>query len=325
MSFYQDIVVTTALCAGAITIVFLALVLRRYLSERNRARRDERDAAITRSYLQRVAGHKVSEADTWPRRARLKAISRILPLLRGGERTRLLQIAELDGVLRETLRISHSLYRSSRINAIQSMQQFGSEACIGRLREMMASDRSPRVRLEAAFALGANGALPPPRETLRLLNALCRQPTRLDIALLRSAAPLYPEQMLLLLEDELQDAWRVQIIDALGWSDNMGAIDTLDKASNDPDPEIRCAVMRASARLGHPAARRWIMIGFTDPVPAVRLQAIGASVRLGLRKAVPAIAQLRHDPELWVRLRAEQALEQLEPVDDVTPRAAPLA
>lgn len=325
MSFYQNIVVTTSLCAVAVTLVFLALVLRRHLSEKNRARRDERDAAITRNYLQRVAGHKVSDADVWPRQARLKTISRILPLLRGGERTRLLQIAELDGVLKETLRVSHSVYRSSRINAIQSMQRFGSEACIGRLREMMASDRSPRVRLEAAFALGANGSLPPPREILRLLKALRRQPTRLDIALLRSAAPLYPEQMLLLLEDELPDAWRGQIIDALGWSEYMAAIDTLDKASNDPDPEIRCAVMRASARLGHPAATRWIMMGLADPVPSVRLQAIAASVRMGLRKAVPAITQLRHDPELWVRLRAEQALEQLAPVADVTQQALPVA
>tara|TARA_R100001129_G_scaffold157449_1_gene120899 strand:- start:596 stop:1573 length:978 start_codon:yes stop_codon:yes gene_type:complete len=325
VSFYQDIVVTTSLCAVAVTLVFLALVLRRHLSEKNRARRDERDAAITRSYLQRVAGHKVSDADVWPRQVRLKTISRILPLLRGGERTRLLQIAELDGVLKETLRVSHSVYRSSRINAIQSMQRFGSEACIGRLREMMASDRSPRVRLEAAFALGANGSLPPPREILRLLKALRRQPTRLDVALLRSAAPLYPEQMLLLLEDELPDAWRGQIIDALGWSEYMAAIDALDKASNDPDPEIRCAVMRASARLGHPAATRWIMMGLADPVPSVRLQAIAASVRMGLRKAVPAITQLRHDPELWVRLRAEQALEQLAPVADGTQQALPVA
>lgn len=131
--------------------------------------------------------------------------------------------------------------------------------------------------------------------------------------------------MLLLLEDELPDAWRVQIIDALGWSEYMAAIDTLDKASNNPDPEIRCAVMRASARLGHPAAMRWIMMGLADPVPSVRLQAIAASARMGLRKAVPAIAQLRHDPELWVRLRAEQALEQLAPVDDVAQQAVPVA
>ncbi|MBB3033603.1 HEAT repeat domain-containing protein [Alteriqipengyuania lutimaris] len=325
MTLYQHIVLATAFAAGAITLAFLFLVLRRHVSERNRARRDKRDSAITRSYLQRVAGHKVPEESAWSRQARLKAISRILPLLRGGERTRLMQIAELDGVLRETLRISHSLFRARRINAIQSMQRFGSEVCIGRLREMMSTDNSQRVRLEAAFALAANGSLPPPREILRLLKALRRQPTRLDIALLRSAASVYPEQMLILLEDELPDAWRVQVIDALGWSEYMGAIDALDRASEDPDSEIRCAVMRASARLGHPAARRWIMMGLADRVPSVRLHAIAASVRLGLRTAVPAMTQLLHDPELWVRLRAEQALRQLAPAVDVPPQESNVA
>ena len=86
-----------------------------------------------------------------------------------------------------------------------------------------------------------------------------------------------------------------------------------------------CAVMRASARLGHPAAVRWIMMGLVDAAPSVRLQAIAASLQLTLRDAVPAITRLRHDPELWVRLRAEQALEQLEPVDEDRPRLGAVA
>ncbi len=147
-----------------------------------------------------------------------------------------------------------------------------------------------------------------------------RLPTRLDIALLRSAAPHYPEQMLLLLEDDLPAAWRAQIVDALGWTENAAAIKALDDAAAHPDSEIRCAAMRASARLGHPAAEHSIVFGLSDPAPAVRLQAVAACVRLGLRKAVPEISRLRNDPELWVRLRAEQALEQLAPVDDTLPR-----
>lgn len=320
MSLYQNIILITAICAGGIIILFLALVMRRYLTERGRARRDERDTAITRSYLQRVSGQKIESAKRWPLDARLAAISRMLPLLRGGERTRLLQIAELDGVLDDTIRSSRSLSKSRRINAIQSLQRFGSELCVGRLRQMMARDRSHRVRIEAAFALGANDSLPPPRETLRILNALLRPPTRLDVALLRSVAPLYPEQMLLLLEDRLPDEWRAQIVEALGWSEHMGVIETLDSAATDIDPEVRSAVMRASARLGHPAARRWTVMGLADPVPSVRLQAIAACVHLGLGQALPAITRLRNDPELWVRLRAEEALEQLAPVDSGAPR-----
>lgn len=310
MNFYQSVILGIALSASAIVIVFLVLVFRRYLAEKHRAQRDERDTAITRSYLQRVAGHRVENIDQWPRPERRAAISRILPLLRGGERMRLMQIAELDGVLLETLRISRSVKKTTRINAIHSLQRFGSEVCVGRLREMMAHDSSQRVRLEAAFALAANRALPPPRETLRILRALDRQPTRLDIALLRSTAPLYPEQIGFLLEDDLHPAWRALIVDALGWTDDLGAIDILQEVADDADLEVRCAVLRASARLGHPSAKAWVMSGLRDQVASVRLQAMAASVRLGLKEAVPELLRLRADEELWVRLRAEQALEQ---------------
>ncbi|WP_172808244.1 HEAT repeat domain-containing protein [Croceicoccus mobilis] len=299
--------------ASATIVVFLVLVFRRYLAEKSRAHRDKRDTAITRNYLQRVAGHRVEDFDKWSRGSRRAAISRILPLLRGGERTRLMQIAELDGVLKETLRISHSLKKKTRINAIQSLQRFGSEVCIGRLREMMARDRSQRVRLEAAFALAANRSLPPPRETLNLLRALHRLPTRLDIALLRSAAPIYPDQMVLLLEDDLPPSWRILIIDALGWTDNMGVLDVLRTFADDTNSEIRCAVLRALAKLGHPSAQAWVMSGLSDPNASVRLQAIAAIVGLGIKGAVPELVRLRDDEKLWVRLRAEQALEHFNP------------
>jgi HEAT repeat protein len=39
----------------------------------------------------------------------------------------------------------------------------------------------------------------------------------------------------------------------------MGTIDLLERAAADPDPEIRRAALRASAKLGHPAAERWIL------------------------------------------------------------------
>lgn len=321
MTPYEEVVFGTTLCALVVSFLFLVLVFRRYLSERNKARLDERDTLITRNYLQRVAGQKV-EYRRWPTKAKLEAISRILPLLRGKEKARLLQIAELDGVLANTVRNSRSIYRSERINAIHLLQRFGSEVCIGRLRELMARDRDPKVRLEAAFALAANSALPPPRETLRLLKALSRQPTRLDMALLRSTAPLFPEQMALLLEDELEVAWHAQIIDALGWSGDMTVVDALEKAASSAEPEIRCAALRSSAKLGHPIAARWVLAGLIDPVTSVRLQAIAASRQLGLRDAVPELSRLRTDEQLWVRLRAEQALEHLAPELDTVDKLA---
>lgn len=312
MTLYGEIVLGTAICATAVVLLFLLLVLRRHLSERSRAQRDERDTAITRSYLQRIAGHKTDSSDIWRRKDRRAAISRILPLLRGEERTRLLQIAELDGVLAETIRVSHSLRSGERINAIQSLQRFGSEVCIGRLREMMARDRNEAVRIEAAFALGAHFALPPPREILRILNSLQRSPSRLDTALLRSCAPFFPDQMLLLLDEDLPITWRPQIIDALGWTNNVAVADVLKAHADNPNTEVRCAVLRASGRLGHPTVQGLVLHGLKDPISAVRLQAIAATVRLNLQQALPELTQLRDDQHLWVRLRAEQAVDLLE-------------
>lgn len=315
MTGYDNIVWGTSVFALAICMVFAALVLRRYLAERNRARRDARDTQITRDYLQRVEGNKVDLSTNWGRNTQRAAISRILPLLRGGEKTRLLQIAELDGVLADTLRKSHGLYAKERVNAIHLLQRFGSEVCIGRLRELMARDPNMQVRLEAAFALAANDALPPPRETLRLIEALERQPTRLDIALLRSTAPLFPQQMILLLNDDLTDDWRALLIDAIGWSGEMDVIGTLEQAAGHASAEIRCAALRAVAKLGHPGAARWVLAALDDPVAAVRLQAIAAVMRLGLRSALPQLSQLTRDPELWVNLQADQAIEELMPTD----------
>ena len=114
-------------------------------------------------------------------------------------------------------------------------------------------------------------------------------------------------------EDDLPSEWRAQIIDALGWSGDMGTIDLLERAAADPDPEIRRAALRASAKLGHPAAARWILPALNDPITSVRLQAIAASVSLGLRSALPDLTAMRSDEELWIRLRVEQAFDRLAP------------
>ena len=298
--------------AVVVVVLFFLLVLRRYLAERRMAANKRIDAAITRSYLRRVAGHR-PEADEkgWTSRRRLAAVSHIQALLRGGERNRLMQIAELDGLLAATLRRSRSWRRSERVSAIRLLQRFGSEACIARLRQMLARDTSQRVKIEAAFALAAAYALPPPRETVRILKMTKRVPSKLDAALLRASAPEYPEQLALLLEDDLSPEWRAQVIDSLGWSGNIAFVGLLEEASRHEDAEVRCAAMRACAKLGHPGAGDFIKAALQDPAAKVRTQAVRACSALGLKGAVEDIRPLLADPELWVRLRAEQALEAL--------------
>lgn len=300
--------------AGAIIVIFGFLVLRRFLDERSAAARKKEDARITRSYLQRVAGHAAEDAGRrWGAGRRLVAVSHLQSLLRGGDRSRLMQIAEFDGLLAETLRRSTSIAVSTRVDAIRLMQRFGSEACIARLRQMMARDRNHRVRLEAAFALSAASSLPPPRETMRVLAMLQRGPNRLDVALLRASATDYTDQMVLLLQDDLPAEWHAQLVDAIGWSRNPSVAPLLEKAARHANSDIRCAALRGAAKLGHPSVAQWVTNKLNDPAKEVRVQAANACAALGLRSAVDALTHLRNDEHLWVRLRAEQALEQLAP------------
>lgn len=292
---------------------FMAVLLtRRWLMERRRPAEKAMLSAVTRSYLQRVGGMAdTSSCKHCPAHIRLEAVSHIHLLLKGGERDRLMQMAELDGLLDSTLRKSHSWRSARRVDAIRLLQQFGSEACIARLRQLLTQDRSDKVKLEAAFALASLGALPPPRETLRILGMLGRKPNRLDRALMRSLAPHYADHLSLLLDDELSDQHRALIVDSLGWSGDLSIHTRLEETGTSSSPELRSAALRAVAKLGNSRSLAWVVALLDDPVPFVRTQAANSCASLGLVEAVPKLQSLLQDEDLWVKLRAEHALDVL--------------
>lgn len=321
MSAVISIIQLSILLLLGVLASFALLLFRRWRLESSMAAEQGILAAITRSYLRRVSGQAdPEESRIWPDSLRLRAISHIHMLLRGGERGRLMQLAELDGLLLAALRQSRRWRSAQRIDAVRLLQQFGSEVCIGRLREIMARDGSRFVQLEAAFALAAVHALPPPRETIRILGLFDRQPNSLDVALLRASAPVYVEQMKLLLADALPLTWRVRIIDAIGWCGDLSIVPLLADSAVSDCPELRCAALRSAAKLGHPSAEPWVLAGLDDPISIVRIQAANTCSALRLKSAVPLLRKMLSDEDLWVRLRAEHALEVL--VDHWTPREA---
>ena len=305
--------VVSAIVALAMLVAFAIHLLRRWYQERRKQAEKDKLTAITRSYMRRVSGQLDAEASAkWSDALKLETVSHIHLLLRGGERQRLMQMAELDGLLRATLRQSKSWQSARRIDAIRLLQQFGSEACIARLREIFVRDRNKAVRLEAAFALAAIHALPPPREMIRILGMFERKINRLDKALFRASAPHYSEQLALLFEDDISHGHRALVIDALGWSENPEMLPLLKKASRMDHDELRSAALRAAGQLGLPIVQPWVLERLQDPVEFVRIQAVNCCAALGLRDAIPHLWVLLADEAFWVRLRAEHALEVLE-------------
>lgn len=110
-------------------------------------------------------------------------------------------------------------------------------------------------------------------------------------------------------------ARRAAIIDALGWSNDHSVISTLERASSFENIEIRCAALRAAGKLGHPSVAEWVLKALEDSAPNVRIQAVNSCASLHLTKALPMLRSLANDPELWVRLRAEEAIPRLESLE----------
>ena len=180
------------------------------------------------------------------------------------------------------------------------------------MRELFARDRNKTVRLEAAFALAALHALPPPRETIRILGMFKRKSNRLDCALFRASASQYPEQMALLLNDPISHEQRALIIDALGWSGDASVLPLLERASRIDHAELRSSALQAAAQLGLPSVEPWVIERLQDPVAFVRIQAVNCCASLGLHNTIPHLHALLDDDDLWVKLRAEHALDVLE-------------
>ncbi len=302
----------------ALSIAFGLLVLHRWMTERRAPIAKARQGAIAHSYLQRVGGFAKDNSDAkWSKGERIQALGHLLLLLRGGDRDRLIQLAEIDGLLKVTLRQTKAWRAARRIDAIRTLQQFGGEAAIARMRHVLGNDRHRIVRLNAAFALASFGRLPPPRETIQLLDMPKRRPTRLDIAILRAMAPDYAEHLVRLLDEELPHSRRAAIVDALGWSGDQSVLLTLEQASKFEDIEVRCAALRAGAKLGHHSVAEWVVEALSDDDPNVRVQAVNSASALGLVQAVPLLQSMVEDRELWVRLRAAEALEILTPDTDI--------
>ena len=313
----MTIVHITVLISCGLAATFIVLVIRRWRSEQLAAERKSIQTLITKSYIQRISGTRCEESGArWRKSLRLEVVTSLLLLLRGREREQLMQLAELDGLLDVSLALSRSWRRARRIDAIRILQLAGSDACIARLSTMMASDRSLDVRLNAAFALASLGQLPVPRETIALLGIFERKPSRLDVAVLRASAPEYAQHLQSILGDAMLHTMRATIIDALGWSGDMSMLPVLEQAAATDDAELRCAALRAAAQLGHPSTGTWVVRLLDDAVAIVRLQAANSCRTLRLRAAIPRLSEMLNDEDIWVRLRASEALHTMCPPSD---------
>lgn len=288
------------------------LIVRRWRAERRQAGNTAEANGVTKAYLRRLGG-AADISPPVPGPIALEAVLRLSRLLRGGERDRLLALADDDRLFDLALsKLKHSR-PPGRVKAIHMLGQFGGDRCVDALCAAMAQERRPELRLEAAGALAQLGRLPSPADTIAMLGLAQNTPTRLHLALLRSLAPTHVSELGSLLDAKLPTALRCMIVDAIGWSGDYTAANFIERAAHDDSHEMRCAALRAARQLGRPDAGSWILPLLADTSAEVRVNAIRACDTLRIKKAVGALELLRQDEYWWVRSRAEDALATLRP------------
>jgi HEAT repeat protein len=305
----------SAVLAAIMVAVMVWLIVKRRRLEITAKQRQASEMDLARTLLQKLAGAVIADPGRFaeaPAEARLGAVSQLLRLIRGGDRERLLQIAESDGLFNATLAMLHSVALARRVDAMHVLEQFASPACIDALQARMAGDASPAARLEAACALARLGHLPPPAAVVDMLDLMHCTQTRLHRALFRSLAAQHADQLTAMVRSDDFARLRAMLVEALGWSEDYSVLATLENSAADSDPEVRSSALRAARKLGHPRMEPWVVPLLDDASDSVRIQAVQTCGQLGLRSAMPRLERLAIDPSWWVRLRASQALAILQ-------------
>lgn len=309
-------IVSLSFAAGMIVQMLVLLFRRRRIERRAIISRDT-ERALSREVMALISGRlTVEEAGVFAAASpadRLQTLSHLMQLVRGDDRDALLDIARRSHILDGALKGIRRGRAARRVDAMRVLEQFATPESVEALTEALAEDPAMSVRIEAAAALARMGRPQAPAALIRLLDLKCEPPTRLHEALFRAAAEPFSSDLARLAQDRSLGAIRPLLVEALGWGGDYAIVGELVSHAADPDPDVRCAALRAARRLGNPAAAPWALRLLLDPVENVRIQAIQTCERLGVRDAIPILTSLIENPSWWVRMRAKQALESLRP------------
>lgn len=336
MTFAAHLLDTSAGITTAVSAVFAlamiawmgALYWRRRTQERESISHRAGDVAISRRLLVELnagdAPLEVALLDNCEGARARRVMTHLLQLVRGRDSKRLSDLAERSGLLDSWFAQLSEARPSQRVDAMRMLEQFPGQRTVAALTERMRIDCDHSVRLEAAAGLARIGCLPTPRTIIETLNLAQRPTNRLHEAIFRAAARDNIAELILLSHEAGLGPVRAQIVESLGWSEDFCVLPTLARHASDAQWEVRCAVLRAARRLGHPAVEPWTTAMLLDPVDEVRIQAARTSGMLGFRRAIPILATLVENKSWWVRTRAAQALALLRPAQPAPVKATGL-
>lgn len=311
--------------AIAVSLLFAALSLAAVLMLYVRRRLDERkapheaafDLDLSRQLMATLGSAGRGRAMTLPERVDPddleRVFSRLVQLVRGEDRERLLAIADALHIPESALAALQSRSAARRIDALRILERFPSDRVVSAIHERMIADPDAEARAEAAATLSRIGQPPSPAEVIDALDLRARVPNLLHAAIFRAGAPLHAREIASLVRSTPSGLLQSMLIEALGWSEDFAILPDLAEFASATTAETRIASLKAARHLGHPGVRDWAIPLLLDPDDNVRVQATRTCGQLGLTDAIPILAKLVENSSWWVRTRAAEALAILRP------------
>lgn len=307
----------SAALAAVALIWMIGLIVARMFRERGEARRRRDWRLIQLAFLDIMSGSgdAVGRLRDVKRRPRLmaEALLGVIALVRGGgERERLISALNAFGVDEVFRRCLSQGSVAGRIASAEALSIFPGEGTRAALRQALKKTRAHELRVSLMRSLIEVGAPPALREALADLGGRRGSDSLLYLPLIARLVADDPMTALRAFGDpQVTGEARVVLAEALGASGDYRTLRPLCIAARAPDVELRIAVIRALAALGHPAAEPAILAGLQDKNWIVRAASCEAAGRIGLQAAIPWLESQLGDPEWWVRFRAGEGLATL--------------
>jgi HEAT repeat protein len=303
-----------ALAACAL-VWMTALIFARLWRDFFARRRADQIAGIESAYLGLMRGEAgaLEALAPYHREASLLAetLLRVLDVVRGGERERLVggvSAIGLDRLLRRDAERGDPTSRLARIEALGLFPGPETEAVLRRVSRRARGE----VRLAAARALTSMGAKGDLLELIADMERR-REPWAGSMGeVLRLLAEQQPADCAALFaRTDLPDPVRAMLAEALGNGGDYRNLLGLAEAAMRARPLVRAASIRALGRLMHPGCAPVLAWALRDPDWQVRGAAARAVGEVGLVDLSPRLAARLADPVWWVSFQAADALTRL--------------
>lgn len=318
--------------AALLTVLSIAIVLRRAWRRRVEQRAEDRAAPLRPALLAIIGGDAEDEkmisslasldAATW--RVIEPTLVSMLGKVRGVGRDMLVRLLRQRGVVARAMQATGRRGAVRRCRSADLLGAVGAREAVPVL-EGLLEDADPEVRLVAARALGRVEDPAAAPALLRALTGRRRVPASIvghSLAQLGQGA----EKSLVSALGDRQGQVRAVAADILGFAGAVGAAPALEaRVEQDPDLRVRVRAAQALGRLEVSSACTVLeaMTVDTHPVPlrAVAARALG---KIGSKASVPTLRRLLFDHSHEVAHEAAAALERCGPAGDAALREVAL-